>query len=108
MVIGVSDTLYDREGREIKPGDIVEFYFGADYDGNGTSSPVETDDAPTRMVDFVKAGGPFGLSFICPGVGGAYGFRFARHCKVIGRLPEDRHLFPAWTTDEELDPKNYD
>lgn len=102
-----STKVCDREGREIKPMDIVEFYFGADYEGVGSSSPVETDECPTRMVDFVIEGRHGQLSFICPGVGGAYAYRYAKDCKVIGRLPEDRKLFGQYVTDDELNPANY-
>ncbi len=73
----------DKNGTDIREGDLVEFWFDADFG----VSPVAHDDY-TRMVDVVEIidGKPY---FTDKDIeGSAFAWRFAHACSVIGNIHE--------------------
>ena len=76
--------ITDKKGRLLKPGDIVEFYFSADF-------PLTDDDTgdTTRMVDIVEKIEGW-LYFACPALNGsgAYAIHFASRCVRLGHISE--------------------
>lgn len=86
--------LKDRDGREIRVGDIVEFYFCGDHGTKTSGDPCEPfeDCRPTRCVDeVIDVDGMF--YFQSPGFGGAMASRHNDKCRVIGSLPDDCEMY---------------
>lgn len=95
--IGLSDV----DGKAIMVGDIVEFWHCegprcTEHPG-GLTTVEKTCPHQSRAVDYVyKARDAKGQIsyFFCSTVpvGGAYAWRYARGCRVVGKLPEDAAL----------------
>ena len=87
--------LRDREGSDIREGDIVEFY----YDWKKGSSPVNKNGKYSKMIDVVVIfeGDP---AFFCNLGIGAHAWRYNDVCKVIGNIWENPELITSFP--EEL------
>lgn len=93
----------DREGTDIRDGDIVEFYYCFE---KGESSNGEDEDY-SRMVDVAVnyKGSPV---FFCDLGMGSYAWRYNDVCKVIGNIwenPELSSMFPEELLEELFDTR---
>jgi uncharacterized phage protein (TIGR01671 family) len=78
--------LKDKEGTPIREGDIVEFFFDADY-GHG-----DEESGFARMVDTVEKHGEMWY-FMDHDIGcGAFAYRHNDHCRVIGNIHETANV----------------
>lgn len=72
----------DRDGRDILEGDIVEFTVTYDWQ----ERPTYDSPTATRMVDTVKVINGIAYFVDDDFGGGAYAWRHAEHCRVIGNV----------------------
>jgi uncharacterized phage protein (TIGR01671 family) len=74
--------LKDRDGRDIREGDIVEF--SVEYDE--LERPTYDSPNATRMVDTVKVIDGIAYFVDEDDQGGGFASRHAEHCRVIGNI----------------------
>jgi len=74
--------LKDRNGCEIREGDIVEFHVEYDW----IERPTFDTPTATRMVDTVKILDGIAYFWDEDISSGAYAWRHAEHCRVIGNI----------------------
>ena len=76
--------LSDKNGKEIYEGDIVRFYFDADYgyDKKRGTEMIDTVEFEEGIFYFMNAN-----------IGsGAYANRHNKYCEIIGNIYEDKNL----------------
>lgn len=96
MNIGDNVTFsgyFDKNNNPINVGDIVKFYFDADY-GHG-----DKNNGYTEMIDVCWRDKKTGTFFLISDMGnGALVFRHNKYCEVIGNVKKDRALLEYFST----------
>ena len=93
--------FYDKKKKPINEGDIVRFYFDADYGyGNKKSGFTEIIDVCWKDKD--------GTFYLISNIGlGAFVYRHNDYCDVIGNVYQNKNLLKDFSVGhlEELFPK---
>jgi uncharacterized phage protein (TIGR01671 family) len=92
-------NLQDKNGMEIREGDIVRFYCGERIFGDPSTLGYDHENA-TEMIDVVKKMGDE-YYFVCDLGLASFAWRHNKHCEVIGNVYDNPELCPC----EQLLPR---